>query len=68
MALRRQHEVTGEAGESSMVTGSVVAVVASNLGGISARPGSHSRSAAVMAWEWVCDLEEVGQYQLYDDF
>jgi hypothetical protein len=20
-------------------------------------------SAAVMAWEWVCDLEEVGQYQ-----
>jgi hypothetical protein len=43
-----------------MVTGSVVAVVSSNLGGISARPGSHSRSAVVMAWEWVCDLEEVG--------
>jgi hypothetical protein len=51
-----------------MATDSVVAVVASDLGSISARLENHSRSTAVMAREQVSDLEEVGQYQFFGDF
>jgi hypothetical protein len=49
--------------KSSMATSSMVVVVASDLGGISARLGNHSRSPAVMAWEQVSDLEEVCHFQ-----
>ncbi|AQL03718.1 Alphaalpha-trehalose-phosphate synthase [UDP-forming] 5 [Zea mays] len=46
-----------------MATIFMAAVVASDLGGISVRLGNHSRSMAVMAWEQVSDLEEVGHFQ-----